>query len=256
MTKDVSIDDPFFGPFLKVDRAYQHIAELDGAFKVFLDKHEKVISGKPNDDPGEDVVLGGGFPIHTPTILGDVVHNLRASLDHAYCLLIEANGQAVDDATYFPFVKDGKGLEGTIRGNKKPKPVPSDKVIGCIIDDIQPYEGGKLGLYGVHRLDRTDKHRVLIPATPKMEIGVIEGRNGQPFRWEGGTFVTEHGKPHTAGFMSFGPGAVLKDTGQKKTTLDVTFGKGQPFEDESILPKLREMAGIVTSALELLAATK
>ncbi len=39
--------------------------------------------------------------------------------------------------------------------------LPSDTVLSVIVNDIQPYENGKLGLYGLHSLDITDKHHIL-----------------------------------------------------------------------------------------------
>ena len=245
--------DLFFGPFLKVDRAYQHIAQLETIFGVFLATNQNLLAGEPHHDVGKETVLGQGFPIHTAAVLGDAIHNLRAALDHAYCILIEQNSQVVDDGTYFPFLKDGKGLKGTIYGGKKPKPVPNSKIIRCIVEDIQPYTGGKLSLYDLHLLDRTDKHRVLIPTALTMTVGVLEITTaaGKVITWEGGTFVADHGKPHTSGFFS-APGGTIKDKGDTQTSFDISFGEGQPCQGEAVIPKLHDLGLSVIAALKLL----
>ena len=148
----------FYGPNLKVERAKHHIDQLEIIFDTHISRNIERLRPKKNSrglNRARDASLAT-FPKHTPTVLGDAIHNLRAALDHAYCIMVEANANQVSDWTHFR--KSRKSLEDLINGHKNSRLTPSDTVIGAIIDKIQPYENGKLGLYGLHLLDITDKH--------------------------------------------------------------------------------------------------
>ena len=84
--------------------------------------------------------------------------------------MVENNGNAVTKRTLFPFGKDRQSLEASINGHKLKSLTPSDAILNVIINEIQPYEKGKLGLYGLHTLDITDKHHVLIPTAANLII--------------------------------------------------------------------------------------
>ena len=78
------------------------------------------------------------------------------------------------DRRQFPFGKHRQRLENSIKKWKQQQITPSDKVIAAILNEIEPYEGGKLGLYGLHRLDITDKHTVLIPTVSTFHIEQLD----------------------------------------------------------------------------------
>src|SRR5258708_31287825 len=98
MAKDID----FRGPFLKTERAEHHINHLEDVFRGYVRASKKAVAPKFNRKVRERQI-GGNFPQHTSTILGDALHNLRAALDHAYCILVEANGGTVNKYTRFPF---------------------------------------------------------------------------------------------------------------------------------------------------------
>ena len=79
----------FYGPNLKVERADQHINDLEAIFDAYVLENIKRLS--PNRDHGplkeSSTIDASPFPKHTPTVLGDAIHNLKSALDHAYCIL-------------------------------------------------------------------------------------------------------------------------------------------------------------------------
>lgn len=249
----------FYGPLLKVERAKHHVRDLETIFGRYVSDNVKRLAPERKHRllKRGQVARPATFPKHTPTVLGDALHNLRASLDHAYCILIEHNGGTADDYARFPFYQKRSELEGSINGQKKAGKSPSEAICAAIVDEMQPYDGGKLGLYGLHRLDITDKHLVLIPTEPRMHIGRLE-------------FLDERGIPRAAmhnltlamsdssarrgaEFIGAGPGgAVLHD--DPKTAFDICFEKGQPFEGESIIKVVGSLSEAVAGSLELLKA--
>lgn len=237
----------FYGPHLKTERAKHHIDHLEDVFRGYVRASKKAVAPKFNLKVRERQI-GGSFPRHTPTILGDALHNLRAALDHAYCILVEANGGTVNRHTRFPFSEKGsrQDLEGSVKGHAKTGNAPSDKMIAVIFDEIQPYPGGKgADLVKLHVLDIADKHMVLLPTEQRTHI--------EDIRFEGGggisgiTLITSN-----APAIVLKPGVGLEKDHQPKFALEVCFGDGQPFEGQPILPILRGLAARVDETLQLL----
>jgi hypothetical protein len=136
----------FYGPNLKVERAKHHIDSLETIFEQFISRNIKRLRPKRDN---QFLMRGAAtsrlFPEHTPTVLGDALHNLKSPLDHAYCIMVKENGRTVTRYTLFPFGKCRKSLEGSINGQKLEGLTPSDAIIDVILNEIQPYEAGSLG---------------------------------------------------------------------------------------------------------------
>ena len=245
MAKDID----FYGPFLKSERAEQHIHELELRFAEYVRTNEQALRADPDDHGGKLPDLGVGLSPHTPTILGDAIHNLRAALDHAYCILVEANGGTVNKHTKFPFTENGtrQDLEGSAKGQAKAAGGPSDKMIGVIFDEIQPYPGGRgADLIGLHVLDIADKHMVLLPTEARTSVEALNLQGG------GGVFnitliTSGGGKP-----VAFDPGVRFEKDHDPKVAFEICFGNGQPFEGQPIMPILKSLAARVNETLQLL----
>lgn len=234
----------FSGPYLKTERAEHHIDDLEAVFKRYVRVNEKALIPKYNRKVRS---IGDSFPKHTPTILGDAIHNLRAALDHAYCILVEANGGTVNKHVRFPFTEKGSGkeLEGSIQGHAEAGCGPSDKMIRVIFDEIQPYPGGKgEDLIGLHVLDIADKHMVLLPTQQRTHVEAIRMIDGGGIF--GLTLVTE-GAPA----IVF-PSGSLDPNHHQKASFEIIFGNGQPFEGQPIIPTLKSLAARVDETLHLL----
>jgi hypothetical protein len=246
----------FYGPNLKVERAKHHIDSLETIFEQFISHNIKRLRLKRDNRFLErEGAASRLFPKHTPTVLGDALHNLKSALDHAYCIMVEENERTVTKHTLFPFGKDRKSLEGSINGQKLERLTPSDAIIDVILNEIQPYEYGKLGLYGLHLLDITDKHHVLIPTTANMVIReptelLDEFGQETGYSFSGMTLsIQQNQKTAYADFIG-GGGAILQ--GNPKNAFDIAFDKGQPFERESILKTVNTLHTNVVEALNLI----
>lgn len=242
----------FSGPRLKAERAEHHIRHLDEIFRHFIHANTRRLIRKDKTNTREARVTD--LPRHTKTVLGDAVHNLRASLDHAYCELIRANGGTPLNQSYFPFHSTRQAAKGSVNGHKPRGATPSDKVIAAILDDIQPFEGGKGNLYGLHLLDRTDKHSGLIPAVRIMRAGTAivrneEGRVAQI--WHDLNIISPDG--YQGDFIGIADGwTAAMHNADKKPAFDICFAEGQPFEGESILQMIANLAKLVHAALATL----
>lgn len=247
----------FDGPELKVERAQFHINELERIFRDFVRKNNDALIAKATKHKwrDRDIIIGGAFPKHTPTVIGDCVHNLRAALDHAYCLLVEDNGHKISRYTNFPFGKDRDSVAGTINGHIKSGNGPSDNVRDAILDRIEPFSSGKgERLYCLHKIDITDKHEVLIPTATKFTL------HGFKLHLPNGNVVqlddfglTSHGpEVQKQGLMKLS-GVRIEAEKNARATFVIGFQEGQPFEGENIVQTLRELLVHVRGTLEVLA---
>ena len=145
--------------------ANKHIHDLNAAVRSFLDSKPYKVATKRNPDTRQLIYyVASAEPIPTSfaTITGDVLNNLRSSLDHLaqqlYLVGTEsANGYR--DKTSFPIAETAKkfkaGLLGKVQGMKQD---------ACnAICALEPYQGGQgADLWPFHRLNNIDKHRLIV----------------------------------------------------------------------------------------------
>ena len=93
----------FDGSRAQTIRAQLQIALLDAEFKRFLNGNYYVIEQGPADEPGSRAAIcrvTKPLPLVSSVVIGEIVHNLRSSLDHAvYELTLMNTGQASSTAT-------------------------------------------------------------------------------------------------------------------------------------------------------------
>jgi hypothetical protein len=146
----------------KLKRAKRHYAELETALASFFATRPYKISTRRSDEGKLVYYLSEvtDVPVELSSIIGDVIQNLRSSLDHlAYELwLKEASGQGRGDKIYFPIDKD----QASYNGNKAGKTQGISAQSLAIIDSLNPYPGGNDVLWRIHSLNNRDKHRLLV----------------------------------------------------------------------------------------------
>jgi hypothetical protein len=143
---------------IKIERAYQHIRELESmpmpdtlhAYSVRID-HNAKLQAYPVQ----------GIPINAAAAAGDAVHNLRSALDHlAYQLVIVGlnHGEVRKEPAYkiqFPISHSPDSYPSEKRRKIEGIQRPAEDAI----DALKPYKTGNDGLWTLHQLDIFDKHR-------------------------------------------------------------------------------------------------
>ncbi|HWA89052.1 MAG TPA: hypothetical protein VG889_03390 [Rhizomicrobium sp.] len=169
----------FHASFLKIARAKQHLQELEKVVADFLASDPAKFAPAPQV-PGM-ISFGGmtlrGLPEITSAILGDIIHNLRASLDLMAVALCQSNGHS-GEKVYFPFCEKADDLPRTIKQRNFDSAGP--KAVQ-LLTELRPYKGGNAVLRAIHDLDIQDKHRSLIPSmmnveSPVFRMDVIDGK--------------------------------------------------------------------------------
>jgi hypothetical protein len=167
---------PFSGSETKLRRAISHMFELEGEIAAFIATDPVSITAAIIDNGVAVRMDHKGVPEIIGAIVGDVIHNLRSSLDLAACDLVRLQGENAD-RVYFPFCNDKKDLGEMIRRRNFHKAGPQAT---ALLRELRSYRNGNAALRAIHDLDIQDKHQSLIPgvmtfASPAFKLHDADG---------------------------------------------------------------------------------
>jgi hypothetical protein len=230
--------NPFSASAIKIARARKLITELEAEAAAYASGSANTFDAKTAQVDGRwvisfDVSLSGA-PESMAAIIGDIVHNLRASLDLAACDAVRAAGKN-EKQVYFPFSESEAELEEMIKRRNFDR-AGTDAV--DLLKSLKPYRNGNSELRLVHDLDIQDKHRALIPQAVGIASPVIR-------LWDddGTINPTVMGDPNIPSQIKFlfPPG-----TGLDGRELIPTLNQLVQLVD-SIIDSFRELANRITS---------
>jgi hypothetical protein len=170
--------DKIFLPVkLKIDRAAELLDNLIPVLTNFKNNQSKNICIHPEwTDDGRQYSLIASGNITTPPELslyiGEIIHQLRSSLDHLVCALASYNGASIKKSHQYPICKTQADFEtakskGRLSGLSKPAALE--------IETSQPYNNtANLTsdiLYVLNDLSNTDKHRSLLLTVCAAKMG-------------------------------------------------------------------------------------
>jgi len=236
----------FEAPKLKIKRAKKHIGELQCEVTQFIARNPyRVVVEQDRKTLNDLFVIRIQDPIpgDFAAIIGDAIHNLRAALDLLACDLVRVNGGDVEDV-YFPFCRNGNEFENVVAQRHIDRASPD---IVDMFRSLEPYNGGNDALRSIHDLDISDKHKILQPVFyfTGLPNCLIARRDGSPFFSLTNCWIG----PIKDGLTIYRfPRRVLQGVkiGQQfKASFEITFGDGQAFRGQSVIPTLHQLAGLV-----------
>jgi hypothetical protein len=167
--------------FLKVDRAAKHIDELN---ELFREKRPFSYVIETNTQTGQRATFAKkneAVVNAAAVICGDVVHNLRTALDHAYWSIVSPHTTSERDRerVQFPFSKTEAFLRIAIQNRLAHW---AGMGLYCALHRLKPHgeKGGNELLYLIHEADLIDKHRLLIPTANYTKLSSDEIRRQVP----------------------------------------------------------------------------
>lgn len=175
--------ESFRASFVKIERALKHFQELEALAAEYIASDPvkysmKAVGPSVGTFGGLEVTTSvTGMPEITGAIIGDIIHNLRTSLDLMACELCRVKGNS-DKDVYFPFCDTARDLPSAI---KRRNFYRAGQAAVDLLTEMKPYKGGNIGLRAIHDLDIQDKHKELIPGTVSVasaafSLPVIEGK--------------------------------------------------------------------------------
>lgn len=158
---------------VKVNRAYEHIIDLQGRiilFRADQRSHQTFFEDDPQSGQRTYYVrILKEIPLEFSALIGDILQNLRSALDHLAWHLVQSSPvtpKAPAKDIYFPIFETAR--EYTTGKMRKIQGM-SDAAIKAI-DRLEPYyrpDGEGIGqsvpLFWLHEINKLDKHRLLIP---------------------------------------------------------------------------------------------
>jgi hypothetical protein len=225
------------GAFHKIKWAKKHIADLGKERISFLGSNRHFGIPKFDAETNRTRFVLESVPEIPPEIrllLGDAAHNLRTALDHLACELVRSTGIA-EPRVYFPICETEELYKAESSGKTKGMPQSAKE----IIDRLCPYGGGNHLLWGLHKLDIIDKHR--LPLTTTLKIG----------SWS--VTLDQAGREYNFAFIpALKAGDVIGDLEgnhesdkQMSITADIAFGEPEIFAGDALFPTLTILADYV-----------
>jgi len=236
----------FEAPKCKIKKARRHIGELQCGVAQFIARNPYRVVVERDRKTLDDLFVirvQDRIPDDFAAIIGDAIHSLRAALDLLACDLVRVNGGDVEDV-YFPFCRNGNDFENIIKERHIDRASPD------IVDkfrSLEPYKGGNDALFAIHDLAISDKQKILNPFFYFTGIPncLIARPDGSPFFSMTSCWIG----PIKDGLTIYRfPRRVLQGVkiGQQFTaSFEITFGDGQAFHRQSIIPTLYQLTGLV-----------
>ncbi|MGD1108418.1 MAG: hypothetical protein ABR865_15355 [Terracidiphilus sp.] len=178
----------------KVKWAEHHFKGVKTSIKDFMGTrpYEIKVESDADGNPEVHVIKAEPIPASIRLGCGDVIQNLRSALDYLACALVRAIGCIPSGQTEFP-VFDGAILNSKDKASfqRKTKGMRQEAIDQIL--SMHPYQGGDNLLWRLHRLNRIDKHNMLVTT-----LGNITAINGLPpieDLWDGNRWGWVSGVP-------------------------------------------------------------
>lgn len=247
------------GPILKLDRARTHCAALEQAVRDFLGTEPFAVE-KLEDTATGDLAyrlrIKTQVPAQLSVIVGDVVHNARAALDHLAWQAVEFGGGNPSKTTSFPIAKDLASFQAM-------SPVSlagANSRTLALVRRLAPYAGGNDVLWRLHSLDVVDKHRLLFAVGAAYKHVVLT--MSMPVPWQAAPVVfpplalnpADRMFPLADGSELFRVNAQARGapgSDDPQFAFEIAFAAGSIVAGEPLLPVLNQMIDHVDKTIAI-----
>jgi hypothetical protein len=244
-----------------------HIARLNAEITAFLEENAYRTVQEPNPDARETIlrVVGPDPPLRFSVVAGEVIHQLRSSLDHLLWQLVLANDNAPSHFHQFP-ISDSPQEYKTARDRKRIKGVSNTAAV--LIESCQPYHGTDFRMHPLHilrEMDDANKHRLLVVMSANAEPHTIlfgdpeekipAGETGDyevigmtpPTDWP--VRATKDGSEVMR--IQFGKGYCPELKVDMKLTVQVMFAEFGPLSKQPVITRLQELRDKTALTIDL-----
>lgn len=241
----------FVASILKHKRASAHAEDLKDRIVRYLKGNPFGHEIREDPDTEEQFVLlrlTTRIPDEWPCIVGDIIHNLRSSLDVLATDLARRNGansKKKVSETYFPIAADRRSFDQKLKRQARHLAQEDRR----ILHELRPYGDGNL-LWKLHRLSVHDKHGAIAVVACGVKDGLymtmpIARTGPTEFTWRAPGTLIEGGDVvmRWRGCL----GERNPDAGMR---LHIAFGQGTPVEGEPVIELIDALVGKVGRTIE------
>jgi hypothetical protein len=248
---------------LKVERANHHLRDLEGRLHAFRETRPYSLYSEPDSDVGHQcykVRVHNKLPPEFTVIVGEVVHQLRSSLDHLARQLWDSDGRrGAEDSVYFPIYETEAKYVASRKAKVEGFFAPA---VVSVLDTLQPHAAGNDLLWKLHKLNNIDKHRHLTVVDCVVDsLGMVFGQNPNPFPltlpkplWPDGSLkVVEDGAIVAAvGTFKHPSGRPAPEMDAKlQVTFEIVFDEPRIVRGEPVVHLLHQLAGLTDNIVVL-----
>ena len=253
----------------KIERSKHHINDLERRLHTFRESRPYRLISEPDADARQQlckVRVHAAIPPELAVVAGEIVHQLRSSLDHLAWQLWDKNGRVKlrEDKVYFP-VYEADDKYNAERPNKVEGVFAPAAV--RILDDLKPYAAGNDLLWKLHKLNNIDKHRHLSVVACALEsVGLLI--SGAGFNPPENAARFDMLKPQSAGdelrviedgavvcaYGSFTPPGCLPVSNvdmNLQAIFEIVFGEPRVVRGEPVLHLLHQLTGLTDGIVSL-----
>lgn len=210
---------------VKLDRAQHHLSKIKGIVADYIESEPMTQTITLLDQSAgriEGTTTFKEVPESLSPVIGDFVHNLRASLDLLATDLVRAAKKSPSDV-YFPFSRRKEDIDVVIKNRNFDRAGPAAVEL---LKTFEPYPNGKTALRAIHDLDICDKHQQLIPSPMyRGTLFSVDTKTGQ-----------------------------ITPNQNSKDGIELVFGKDVPFAEQPLLPTLQNLMELTESVVEAFVA--
>ena len=232
---------------LKIERADQHIRDLQAAFEAFSQSHRHTVHvhGNVKGPIYFEIVFDAALPPTLALILGDAIHNLRTALDHATWELLGMDGAKRKRQLQLPSGQNRVDFEAFCKGIETPDQSTIDFLIELA---VYPEGEGKM-LYWLCKLDNAEKHRIITPVAQAASVARIVFIDlATNKRWES-TDITLHPGDDGRSYLKVKPGLGIDCNEHFQTAASIFFGDVEGVPNEPVIPTLVHLRDAVADTL-------
>lgn len=242
---------PLAGVIAKVRRADAHLILLYNEVRKYLESAPHVMDTKRDAQNGDGLFilrLTREPPLDFSTIIGDVVHNLRCSLDYIAAELIKSNGFPTTRLTQFPICETETDFFN--------ESIAKRRLTGIAVRPfnrialLQPYQSGpqKFRIHPfwiLHKLSNFDKHHAL-------NLSALSTRCEWRYITKFGRLITHdavHRPMHDGAILGRMPRFFIDQQAkiESQITTLVTF-RDAPTNDLEVVAVLQAIRGFISDA--------
>jgi hypothetical protein len=228
---------------LKVKWANERIKNLEALCNDFLATKPYVAGIE--DNAGGDFQIGMTRPVPPaiPLLMGDIVANIRSSLDYAWMGLVRAASGPKAKKRTLPIGDNRKGVIAMIADHPIGAAIEEAKrLLGDTIKSHRDFsDGGNRALAALNELANWNKHNMLIA-----QVGAVTAHATQV----GSNLIMEcrfiGNQPSNFGTAPEG----TETRHYVEPTAEIVFGKHEFVESEAVIPTLISMSQVVGKALK------
>lgn len=246
-------DEVLAGSRLKVKRAKQHVSELRALteplhhkfYHISVDNHciypefdepGIFINYRPLQAVAEELAL----------IIGDIVHNYRAALDHLSSGICRSASPLA--RVNFPMFPERHKLEGASVWEKLEVALPGSKEL--FLKEIRPENGPGEQFWRFNGLDNDDKHNLLIPTVSLYDVQGISVRDADGNSFENLAVTAPVDRPAClvacTGYATL-PSVTVENNARVGVRLN--FSEGTIFGGALVHSTLAEIDNLVTKTI-------